>query len=268
MELTQLIVFAVLHSLSEVFLIGAAGHDALLTRVLDWLAPTASLELAVRTGLLLGVMAYSWRDLADMTTGVVRAAKGKRNPDAALAAQLTVAAIATLGLGFAATLYVLGDWQTERVMGWCIVGGAVVLLLLDRMSMTVKRVEHAGFADSLAVGLGQVIALVPGLGAAAVSITLARLLGYERDHAARLYFLLSIPVTAVVIARDGYVLGTSGGAVSNSEILAGLAAFLAALLGVAILQAWLKRSTYLPFVIYRLLLGAAVLALAYGWIAI
>ncbi len=263
MELTQLIVLAVYHSLSEVWPLGAAGHHSLTSQILDWPPPGASLLLAVRIGLLLGVMAYLWRDLADIAVGVARAAKGKRNTDAALALQLLVAAVPTLGLGFAYTVYAPTDWQTAQVMGWSIVGGALVLWFFDRMSMTVKRVEHATYVDALVISLAQVIALVPGLGSAAVGFTLARMLGYERNNATRLYFLLSIPVSIVVIARDAYTLATSGGEITNSEILGGIVAFFTALIGFAILQAWLRRATFTPFIIYRLLLGAALLALAY-----
>jgi undecaprenyl-diphosphatase len=134
--------------------------------------------------------------------------------------------------------------------------------------MTVKRIEHATYLDALLVGVGQLIAILPGLGAAAVGMTLARMLGYERTHATRFYFLLSIPVMLGFIARDGYKITAAGVAVGGPEILACVAVFFSALLGIAILQAWLRRSTFTPFVIYRLLLGGAVLALAYGLVSV
>ncbi len=269
MALTQLIVLAVLQSLADVFPIGADGHTALVYVLLHWATPDSALRLALRIGLLLGVMAYFWRDLADMVVGVIRAAKGKRNADAGLALQIAVAAIPTLGLGFAFEYYLAGDWQTLHVAAWAIVGGALLLLFCDRMSMTVKRVEHATYADSIVVGLGQVIALVPGIGSAAMSITLARLLGFERGHAVRLSALLSIPVSAAVIARDAYTLFTVDRAgISNLNILCGVAAFFAALIGLAILMGWLRRATFAPFVVVRLVLGLAVLALAYEWVTV
>ena len=265
--LTQLIVLAALQGLTEVFPVGAEGHFALITQILDGSGPTNAFRLALHIGVLLGVAAYFWRDVGDMAVGVIRAAKGKSNPDARLALQLAVAAVPTLGLGFAFEQYLAGDWQTLQVMGWTIVGGALALWLFDRMCMTVKRVEHGTYLDAIIVGLGQVIALVPGAGA--VGVTLARLLGYERRDAARLYFLLSIPVSAAVIASDAYTLFTvENGSLSNIDILCCLVGFFAALIGLAILMAWLRRSSFTPFVIYRLLLGAAVLALAYGWVAL
>jgi len=265
--LTQLIVLAVLQSLTEVFPVGAEGHVALITQILHWPGPGNAFRLTLHMGVLVGVAVYFWRDLGDMAVGAIRAAKGKSNPDALLALQLVVAAVPALGLGLAFEHYFAGDWQTAHVMGWTIVGGALLLWLFDRMCMTVKRVEHGTFLDAIVVGLGQVIALVPGAGP--VGVTLARLLGYERRDAARLYFLLSIPVSAVVIARDAYKLFTvENGSISNIDTLCGIVGFFAALIGLAILMAWLRRSSFTPFVIYRLILGGAVLALAYGWVAV
>ncbi len=269
MALTQLIVLAVLQTITEVLPVGAEGHLALLSQILHWPDPGAGFRLALKLGLLLAVMAYFWRDLADMATGVMRAAKGKRDPGAKLALQLAVAAIVTLGAGFAFEHYAAGDWETPIVMGWAIVGGALLLLLFDRMCMTVKRIEHATYVDAIVIGLCQVIALVPGMGSAAITITMARLLGYERADAARFYFLLSIPVSIVVIARDAYrLVELQQGAVSNIDILCAVAGFFAGLIAIAILMAWLRRSTFTPFVVYRLLLGGAVLALAYEWVAL
>ena len=269
MALTQLIVHAVVQAVTEVFPIGGSGHQALISQFLDNPPPGKALSLSLRAALLLAVLTYFWRDLLDMAGGVIRAAKGKRDPGARLALQIFVAAIPTLGLGFAFEQYIAGPWETPAVMGWAIVGFGVLMLLFDRMSMTVKRIEHASYADAIAISICQVLALIPGAGTAAVTMTMARVLGYERAHAVRLAFLLTIPVSAAVIARDAYTLfEIDGETVANPEIMAGAAGFVAALIAIAILMSWLRRSTFMPFLVYRLLLGAAVLALAYDLIAV
>ena len=269
MALTQLIVLSVLQTMTEVFPVASEGHWALLSQVLKWPDPGAGFRLALRLGLLMAVLAYFWRDMADMAMGVARATKGKRDPGARLALQLAVAAIPTLGLGLAFERYVAGDWDTPAAMGWAIVGFALLLMLADRMSMTVKRIEHATYADAIVLGLCQVLALVPGTGSAAITITLARLLGYERTDAARFFFLLMIPVSAVVIVGDAYTLShLQNGVVTNIDILCGAVAFFAGLIALALLMSWLRRSTFMPFALYRVLLGGAVLASAYGWVVL
>jgi len=264
---TQLIVLTVLQTVAAIFAVAPDGHLFLMSRILRWSPPDGGLQLACAAGLLLGVMAYFWRDVAEMITGVIRAAKGKRDSGARLALQIFIAAIPVLGVGFAIQRYVADGWQSDALMGWAIITVALILLLFDRMSMTVKRVEHATYIDTIIIGLCQLAALVPGAGAAGVAIIMGRLLGYERAAAARLFFLLSIPVSTAVIARDAYGFVThDSGRITTSDMLCGGIAFVAAILSLSTLMTWLRRSTFMPFVIYRLILGGAVLALAYQWI--
>ncbi len=85
----------------------------------------------------------------------------------------------------------------------------------------------------------------------------------------RLALLLAIPVWAAVIARDAYMaFKIEGAVIANTDIAAAGAAFIAALVSIAILMRWLRRSTFTPFLVYRLLIGVGVLLLAYDVIAL
>lgn len=269
MEFTQLIVLSVVQAVSEVLPVGAAGHNALIERASGWSAGESGLDLPVRVGLLLAILSYFWRDVADMIGGLMRAAKGKRNPDARLAAQIAVATIPTLGLGFAFKLYVAGDWQTAHVMGWGILAVAVLLFFFDRMSMTVNRIEHTGFGSALAISLCQVIALIPGIGASAMMFLMARFLGYERQAAVRLSFLLMAPVLAAVAIRQEYVrVMAQQASFTYTDAINTTAAYVAALITLAVLMIWVRRGTFTLFVVYRALIGIAVLVLTYELIAL
>jgi undecaprenyl-diphosphatase len=265
--LAQIMVMAILQGVAEIFPVGPAGHAALLESILVWSEPSQLFQLSVRIGALLGIMAYFWQDLWEMATGVTRALKGKRDTGAALAGQIIVATIPTLVFGFLFIRYVEIDPQSLTVMGWAVVAGAVLLFAFDYLSMTVKRIEHATFWDTALIGVMQVAVLIPGVGRTALAMTMARFLGYERAAAARLSLLLSIPVLAVLSVRDALDLGIAQiTRVANTDILGGVIGFVGGLITVAILMAWLKRSSFLPFVVYRLAVGGVILALAYGWI--
>jgi undecaprenyl-diphosphatase len=267
--LTQIIVLAIMQAVSDVFPVGAEGHFAVFSHLTSWSAPGPGFAIAAQTGLLLALMAYFARDLWDMVLGVIRTAKGKNDPGARLAAQLLVATIPTVGLGFAFEHYIGDRLNSLMVLGWAIVGFGILLFLLDRMTMTVKRIEHATYLDTILIGVLQVLALVPGTCRAGITMTMARLLGYERPDSARLSMLLAIPMLMVLIGRDVfYLIQNQGPPITNIDILSGVVSFFAGLIAVAILMSWLRRSTFTPFVVYRLLLGAVVLALAYGGIEI
>ena len=263
MTLTQLIVLAALQAVTEVFPLSSAAHRALLSALMGWsdVAP-----LPVHFSLALAILVYFWRDVTDMVAGVFRAARGKRDSNARLAGQILVAALVTIVAGVLVQTYVLAGLDVSlTVMGWVIVAVTVLLFFFDRMSMTVNRIEHATYLDAALIGLGQVVALVPGVGTIAAMVILARMLGYERPAAARFSFLLTVPVLVAVGVRETLTAPISFGPQTFFTVAA---AFIAAFIALAILMAWLRRSTFMPFAIYRLLLGAAVLAVGYQWIAL
>lgn len=267
--LTQAVVFAVLQGLAAVFPVGVSAHFALLAAFTGWPLPDAASAVAAQSGVILAMLTYFWSDLYDMATGVVRAAKGKRDPGARLAAQILAAAIAAVALSFVIERYA-GDAGGSLVwIGWLSVGGAMSLLILDRMSMTVKRVEHATFADAVLMGLAQAVALFPHMRSAGAPVTVGRLLGYERDEAVRLSMLSAVLPLIAMLAKtlvDAHA-GAAPIQFGRTDLIAGAVSFAMAMSSLATLMTWLKRSTFTPFAVYRLLIGAAVLVLAYGVVA-
>ena len=114
------------------------------------------------------------------------------------------------------------------------------------------------------IGLFQVLALIPGASRSGVTMTAARWCGYERPDAARFSMLMSIPVIAASGAVAGYEVWSRGDPVlTASAALAAALSFLVALVAIALLLAVLRRVSFTPFVIYRLLLGGAVLVWLY-----
>lgn len=264
MTFTQSIVLAMLQAVTEILPLTSAGHRVLLEPLIGWSQGGPALPIT----LALAILVYFWRDVGDMAVGVFRAAKGKRDPGARLALQILTVAVLTIAAGVLLQIYVLGELNPPpTVMGWVMIGTAALLFFLDGMSMTVKRIEHATFLDAALIGLGQVVALYPGTGSVAAMVIIARLLGYERAAAARFSFLLAAPVL-IAIGIRGLVATPPDASQSVQGLLLFVAAFFAALIVLAILMAWLKRGSFTPFVIYRLLVGAALLAVGYEWIAL
>lgn len=255
--------------MAEIFPISPAGHAVLFESVGGWSEVSPTFSLSVQIGTLLGIAAYFWTDLWEMATGIARALKGKRDAGAVLAGQIFVATLPTLAIGFLFIRYVELDIGSLAAIGWTIIGGAILLFVFDYLSMTVKRVEHTTFLDAALIGVMQVAVFVPGLGRTALTMTMARFLGYERTAAARISLLLSIPVLAALIARDAVELGVAQiTQITNAEIFAGVISFAGGLFTVAVLMVWLNRSSFTPFVVYRLAVGAVVLAIAYGWLPV
>ena len=113
------------------------------------------------------------------------------------------------------------------------------------------------------LGLWQALALIPGTSRSGICITGARFLGYSRDGAARIAMLMSIPT----IIASGALLATditADAALARDAAIAALFAFVSALAALRIMMWLLQSVSFTPYVIYRIVLGIALLAIAYG----
>ena len=119
-------------------------------------------------------------------------------------------------------------------------------------------------SPAIAIGVAQALALIPGTSRSGVTMTAARALGFERAEAARFSFLLGIPAIAGAGLFTVLEFLEAGEPVPSDALLAAFLTFFSALAAIAFLMALVKRMSFLPFVLYRLALGALLLYLAYS----
>ena len=255
-----LVVSALVYGVSAVLPVSAATHALLLETALGWPAPAPGVAAAMNLGVALALATVLGSDLWRMAAGLVQAAKRRRDPGAKLVLHLTIASApliaAGLGMAQAGETGAPLDLATAGVVS---IAFGVLLYLTDRIGMTIRRVEHMGAKGALALGLFQLLALVPGAGRMGASVVGARILGYERVEAARVALLMGIPVT---LALAGDAAGRAEGFGSDALIAGGLA-FLAAMAGASTILASMKRGRFTSFAGYRVVLGAAILAWLY-----
>ena len=266
MPLLHIVVLALVQGITEFLPISSSGHLDLVPVFTDWARQPMVINVAVHVGTLGAVMAYFWRDLWSMVAGLGRLTRGREDAGARLAGRVIVATVPVIVVGFVVDAYMLyDDLRSLPVIAWTMLGFGIVLYVTDRLGMTVRRIEHTTLGDAVVIGLAQVLALVPGTSRAGITMSAGRMLGLERTDAARFSMLLSIPAILGAGALKSWELYEAGDAelTANALIAAGLA-FIAAWLAIFLMMAWLRRSTFTPFVVYRIVLGAFLLALAYG----
>jgi undecaprenyl-diphosphatase len=269
---THWILLAVLQAFAEVLPIGAWAHFSWLNL---WVGlpiggpmtgDVPGLAMGVRLGLLLGTAVYFWRDIGEMVEGLIRFAKGKSHPGARLVLQVFVAALPSVAVAVAIDRFWGTAWESPALTAWCMIGVGFLMLFFDRTCMTVKRIEHAGFADTLLLGCMQALAFVPGVGRIAASIAMARLLGYERADAARFSFLIWMPILLGSCIWHAPELLAVKPFPTAQMIVGFVPAFLMTLALIAILMAWVHRRAFTPFAIYRMLIGLNLLIVVYDLI--
>jgi len=229
------------------------------------------LDVAVHVGTLGAVCLYYWRELAGMAVGLYRRARGRRDPRARPVLLLAVATLPVVVAGFLAKDWVLQLKGNLALIGWTTLGFGVLLWIADRVGMTVRRIEHLGLSDALVLGLAQALAIIPGTSRSGITMTAGRFVGMEREEAARFSLLMSIPTIAAAGFLAALDLGEMGApGLFGDAVVAAILAFGAALLAIALMMAWLRHASFLPFVVYRVLLGGLILYLVYsgtaaGW---
>jgi len=265
MTLLQLFVLAAVQGVTEFLPVSSSGHLILVPAVIGWPDQKLLIDVAVHLGTLLAVIAYFWRDVGTLFAGAYGLARGRRNTATRLFSLLMLGSIPVVIAGGLLVASGLADQlRNPEIIAWTTLGFGIVLYLADRLFLTVRKIEHMSFGHAALIGLAQVLSLVPGTSRSGITMTAARMLGFERAEAARFSMLLSIPTilaAGVLVTLDAAQLG--GGGALGEAFFTGVLAFGVALLSIAALLAWLRRASFTPFAIYRVLLGAGLLIWIY-----
>jgi len=253
--------------ITEFLPVSSSGHLVLVPVFAGWPDQGLMIDVAVHVGTLGAVILYLWREIWAIAVGLGRFARGRRDANARLFVYVVAGTLPVIGAGLVLNRYFPDGIRSLEVIGWTTLGFGVFLGISDWLGMTVRRMEHVRFADALIIGVFQVLALIPGTSRSGITMSAARLLGFERPDAARFSMLLSIPAILGAGTLKGIELYEAGNPeVTREAIAAAGMAFGAALVAILIMMAWLRRASFAPFVFYRVVLGVILLAISYGYV--
>lgn len=266
MALTHLLILALIQGVTEFLPISSSGHLILLPNLTGMADQGQALDVAVHVGTLLAVILYFWSDVKIVTSGLGRLIKGRIDTQGAFwALCLIIATIPVILVGLALKLSGLNDLlRSTAVIGWTMLLFGIVLYWADQTGPVVKRAENWSLKDAIIMGLWQTLALIPGTSRSGITITAGRQLGYDRESAARLSMLMSIPtILASGALLSVEVVQDADMSIVRDAGIAAIFAFLAALAALKLMFKLLKSVSFTPYVIYRVILGVVLLVIAY-----
>ena len=256
----QIYTLSLMQGITEFLPISSSGHLVLTSQLLGWPDQGLLVDVAVHLGGLGAVLVYLYKDIWAMFVGLWMALKGKKHHGQTLIAYLIVGTLPLVIVGYYAKDYI-HLVRTPEIIAYTTIGFALLLWAIDRMCMTLIYIKHLNFISVFFIGFMQIFALIPGTSRSGIAITAARFLGMDRQDAARFSMLLSIPAilaSATLLGWDIYQ--EKQAIVLSREIITAIGvSFAAALLFIIIMMAWVKRTTFGIFVLYRVLLGGALL---------
>ena len=264
MPLTHLTILALIQGLTEFLPISSSGHLIIFPKLLNWQDQGITIDVAVHAGSLLAVLIFLWRDIGRILLELGQLARPGRPSAPPLLHLLLVASVPVIVVGFLVSTVMQDLTRNIEVIGWSTLLFGILLGFSDRIGMTLNRFQHMRYFDAILIGLAQILALIPGASRAGVTITAARFLGYERASAARFSLLLAIPAILGASVLKGLDIFLSNNVNLGIDFLiaAGIS-FCAALASISIMMKWLNRAGFMPFVVYRIIVGALLLAWVY-----
>lgn len=266
MPLYQAVVLAVIQGLTEFLPVSSTAHLALFPWFAGWQDPGLTFDVALHAGTLVAVLLYFWK----MWLQMLAAAAGlgpKSDPKTAenrrLFWYLVIGTIPGAISGYLFEAKAEDEFRTPIVIGCALI--LVALFMWAGEALHKNRENSLGqvtLMDSIWIGLGQALAVIPGVSRSGITMSTGLFLGLDRETDARFSFLLSTPLIAGAVLKKGMELRHGGlDPEMRLPFVAGIV--VSGLVGwfvIGWLIRFLSRRTFKPFVIYRLVLGAAVLA--------
>ena len=269
MPMIQIVVLAVVQGFTEFLPISSTAHLYLASWLLGWQTEALQFDLMLHVGTLLAVILYFYRDWIEIIGDALGFRPSGRQPSPRERNLLWWIAAAAIPIGVVGLLFnkqAEGAWRNPFVMGSMLIAIGVVMWLAERAGTRDRNWNSLTFADSLAIGAAQALAVVPGCSRSGITISAGLFRGLDREAAARFSFLLSTPTIGAAAAKAVWDLHKQHmvHTLLSADVLVGVA--ISGAVGCAVIARFLRflgNSSLQFFVFYRVIFGIIVLALAF-----
>jgi undecaprenyl-diphosphatase len=257
----QVIVLAIVQGLTEFLPISSSGHLVLVPYLVEWTDQGLAFDVAVHFGSLVAVCVFFREDILGLLRGGMQLLGGDfRQPQANMALAIGLGTIPAAAAGLLFASWIEANLRDPSVIVYTLSGYGILMALADRYARRERGIVNVTIRDAVIIGCAQALALVPGTSRSGVTITAGRLLGFERQDAARFSFLLSAPVILLATGYKGFELVTGEAAVAWGQLgLGALVSAVVAYLSIEFFMRFVSRIGLAPFAVYRLALAALIL---------
>jgi undecaprenyl-diphosphatase len=263
------IILGIVQGLSEFLPISSSGHLVIVPELFGWTELTANdslnktFDVALHVGTLVAVLVYFRREVWSYVTAAGRSLRTRSitTVDERIAWLLLLTAIPGAIVGALFTSVIEDNLGDPILIGINMILFALVLQWADGLAGT-RPTEELHRRDALLMGAAQALALAPGVSRSGATISMGRWLRFDRASAAKLSFLMSIPITGgAALYKGAEVIGGGGipAGFGGAFVWGIVASMVSGFVAIWFLLRYVRTHSFLPFVIYRLVLGSAVI---------
>lgn len=260
----QALVLGIIQGLTEFLPISSTAHVLIVSRIMGWADPGAAFTAVTQIGTEAAVLLYFRKDIAAILGTWFRSLRRKELRTEPHARMGWYIVWGTLPIGILGILFKDAIETSARNL-WLVAGTLIVMgLVLGYADMSAKHVREESDITpkrALAFGLGQALALIPGVSRSGATITAGLFMGFTREVAARYSFLLAIPAVLASALLEALKIGDDKSVSWPLTIMATAIAFVVAYIVISSLMKFITTRSFKPFVIYRLGLGVVLLVL-------
>lgn len=265
MEIRQAIILGVVQGLTEFLPVSSTAHLVLFPIFLGWKPNGLAFDVALHIGTLVAVFGYFRKDLLAILKGGLRSLRKPDlagDPDQRMAWFLVVSCLPAVAAGLFFEDQVKTVLRHPLVIGVAMLVFSIVLLLAERVGARAKDLRSMGWREALMVGFAQALAIIPGASRSGVTMTAGLFGGLEREAAARFSFLLGSPIILGAAILEGRHLledpNLSWSVVGAGILASGVSGYMC----IRFLLRYLRENSTMVFIVYRLVVGAILVALA------
>ncbi len=274
MSFLEAMILGLIQGLTEFLPVSSSAHLRIAGEFLPSASdPGATFTAITQLGTELAVILYFRKDIVRIIGRWFRsfgASKGahadsvpKNDPDVRLGWLIIIGTIPIVIVGYFAQETIRSVFRDLWLIATVLIVFGIVLGLADLLAKRTRELPEMTYGHGIVIGVAQMLALIPGVSRSGSTMTAGRLLGYTRPAAARFGFLLAIPaVFGSGLYELVHSIGEPKGVYGYPETaVATVVAFVVGYAVIAFLMRYISNHSFLPFVIYRIVLGAAVMVL-------
>ncbi len=265
LDFLKAVVLGVIQGLTEFLPISSSAHLRIFPELFGWGDPGAAFTAVIQIGTEVAVLIFFrhdiWRIGSTWVRSLVRP-ELRGHEDSRVGWYIIVGSVPIVLLGVALKDVIERDFRNLWIIGTTLIVLGVILGVADRVGRNDRGIERMTLAHATLLGLAQAAALVPGVSRSGATISMGRFLGYEREAATRFAFLLAIPaVVGAGLFQLREIPGGENAYGAGPTLVATMVSFLVGYAAIAWLLRYVSTRSYLPFVLYRIVLGGLTLAL-------
>lgn len=260
----EAVVLGVLQGLTEFLPISSSAHLLIASQLFGWGDPGAAFTAVTQIGTETAVILFFRKDIGRIISAWARSLvrpELRSGVDARMGWYVILGTIPIGVLGFLFADQIETVARNLWLVASMLILFGVLLGVADALGSRTKTFDDLTIRDGLLFGLAQSLALIPGVSRSGATITGGLAMGYTRATAARYAFLLAIPAVLASGLFEALKIGDQSNAAWGPTILATVIAFVIGYAVIAWLMHWLSTRSYLPFVVYRIVLGLLVIVL-------